>query len=205
MKVVGSVWNQVVSLYMLRSLILVWLAFVKTQRFKFKSFLKKHYFADFLYVRVVILYYYDNVNVKCQESDHWCFFLMGCNVNGWLTSITSERFLVVTAFSGCFGSIVHSYSYLPSELTIKLLTSVLNPCVLMLWVLIDRCSFVVLSFRSSILSEVSTRSSSKLPSGKNILLFGICLFCWIWFLIQIHGLLKVLLANVDKHIQVKQP
>ncbi len=70
MKVVGSVRNQVVSLYMLMSLILVWLAFVKTQRFvKFKSFLKKHYLADCLYVRVVILYYYDNVNVKCQESD----------------------------------------------------------------------------------------------------------------------------------------
>lgn len=28
------------------------------------------------------------------------------------------------------------------------------------------------SRRSSILSEVSTRSSSKLPSGKNILVFG---------------------------------
>lgn len=146
---------------------------------------------------MVIFYYYDNV--KCQEIDSWCLFLMGSN--GWLTSITSERFLVVTAFSGCFGSIIiHSYIYLPSELTIKLLTTVLNPCLLMLWMPVDRCSFVVLSFRSSILSEVSTRSSSKLPSGKNILLFGICLFCWIWFLIQIHGLLKVLLTNFDKHI-----
>ncbi len=32
--------------------------------------------------------------------------------------------------------------------------------------------FVFFSCRSSILSEVSTRSSSKLPSGKNILVFG---------------------------------
>lgn len=33
---------------------------------------------------------------------------------------------------------------------------------------------IVVSCRTSILSEVSTRSSSKLPSGKNILVFGKC-------------------------------
>lgn len=47
----------------------------------------------------------------------------------------------------------------------------------------------VVSCRTSILSEVSTRSSSKLPSGKNILIFGKCYltcmceslcFCSVW-------------------------
>lgn len=39
-----------------------------------------------------------------------------------------------------------------------------------------------LFYRSSILSEVSTRSSSKLPSGKNILVFGEYLLCLIFLL-----------------------
>lgn len=175
LKVLEGVRKQIVSLYMLMSLILVWIAFVKTQRFMLSSSRFWRSIASLVFcVYEWWLFYYDD-NVKCQESDPWCLFLM--RSNGWLTFITSESFLVLTAFSGCFGSIiVHSYSYLPSELTIKLLTTVLNPCLLMLWMLIDCCSFVVLFFRSSILSEVSTRSSSKLPSGKNILLFGICLF-----------------------------
>lgn len=56
-----------------------------------------------------------------------------------------------------------------------------------LCVILNIC-FVV-SCRTSILSEVSTRSSSKLPSGKNILIFGkyylfymcesLC-FCAVW-------------------------
>ena len=47
-------------------------------------------------------------------------------------------------------------------------------CATWLCVCFPQCVCIVVSCRTSILSEVSTRSSSKLPSGKNILVFGKC-------------------------------
>lgn len=99
-----KVFGGVVSLYMLMSLILVWIAFVKTQRFMLSSSRFWRSIASLIFCMYEwwFFYYYDNV--KCQESDSWCLFLM--RSNGWLTFITSESFLVLTAFSGCFGSII---------------------------------------------------------------------------------------------------